>query len=41
MDALIVFLNPNINNNIYMEHPLFWFNKKKNKLLTKNDVCKL
>jgi hypothetical protein len=41
MDVLIVFLNPNINNNIYLEYPLLWVDKKKNRILIDKDVCKL
>ena len=41
MDALIAFLNPDVDNNVYMEHPPLQFDKKENRLLTKNDIYKL
>jgi hypothetical protein len=41
MDILIVFLNPDINNNIYLEYPLLWIDKRKNRILIDKDVYKL
>jgi hypothetical protein len=41
MDVLIVFLNPDVDNNIYLEHPPLWVDKKENRILTDKDVCKL
>jgi hypothetical protein len=41
MDALTIFLNLDINNNIYLEHPLLWVNKRENRVFTDKDVYKL
>jgi hypothetical protein len=41
MDALTAFLNPDVDNDIYLEHPLLWVDKRENRVLTDKDVCKL
>jgi hypothetical protein len=41
MDVLIVFLNPDINNDVYLEYPPLWVNKRENRVLTDKNVCKL
>ena len=41
IDVLIVFLNPDVNNDIYLEYPPLWVDKKENRILINKDVCKL
>jgi hypothetical protein len=41
MDALIVFLNPDVDNNVYLEYLLLWVDKRENRVLTDKDVYKL
>jgi hypothetical protein len=41
MDALIIFLNPDIDSNIYLEYLLLWVDKKENRILTDKNICKL
>jgi hypothetical protein len=41
INILIIFLNPDVDNDIYLEYPPLWVDKRENRVLTDKDVCKL
>jgi hypothetical protein len=41
IDVLIIFLNPDVDNDIYLEYLLLWVDKRENRILTDKDIYKL
>jgi hypothetical protein len=41
IDVLIIFLNPDVDNDIYLEYLLLWADKRENRILTDKDIYKL